>query len=243
MPNGIKDYYNLVQMPWGKMFYDIAYKQLNISNDTRLKILDFGSGFGVTANYYAKNHNVIAIEPNQEMINMSFNENTYTLIKGDVKILKQFDDEFDVVICHNVLEYAPNQKEIFSQLVRVLKPKGKLSIIKHNTLGRAMAAAVFDDNPQAALDLISDNINKEKSSTFGNRNLYTNDQIIAWTNENDIKLSQVLGIRAFFGITKNNNIKFGEKWYDKMLELEMLASCMDEFKAIAFFNHLIFEKK
>ena len=34
----------------------------------REKILDFGSGEGITANYFAKNNDVIAIEPSEEML-------------------------------------------------------------------------------------------------------------------------------------------------------------------------------
>lgn len=36
----------------------------------REKILDFGSGEGITANYFAKNNDVIAIEPSEEMLEM-----------------------------------------------------------------------------------------------------------------------------------------------------------------------------
>jgi hypothetical protein len=48
--------------------------------------------------------------------------------------------------------------------------------------------------------------------------------------------------RAFFGLSSNNEIKYIEEWYKAMLELEIKASTIDEFKKIAFFNHLIFKK-
>lgn len=53
----------------------------------------------------------------------------------------------------------------------------------------------------------------------------------------------MFGIRAFFGLSSNNEIKYSEEWYEPMLELETKASTMDEFKKVAFFNHLIFEKR
>jgi ubiquinone/menaquinone biosynthesis C-methylase UbiE len=44
-------------------------------------------------------------------------------IKGDVKELRNFADEsFDVILCHNVLEYATEREEI----------------LKHNKPGRVM---------------------------------------------------------------------------------------------------------
>ena len=56
-------------------------------------------------------------------------------------------------------------------------------------------------------------------------------------------LEEVYGIRAFFGLSKNNEIKYTDEWYNAMLELENKASTMDEYRRIAFFNHLIFVKK
>ena len=49
----IRDYRNMVEQPWGKMFYELIYEQLNISEEKRVRILDFGAGFCITANYYA----------------------------------------------------------------------------------------------------------------------------------------------------------------------------------------------
>ena len=51
----IRGYRNMVEQPWGKMFYELIYEQLNISEEKRVRILDFGAGFCITANYYA-NH-------------------------------------------------------------------------------------------------------------------------------------------------------------------------------------------
>lgn len=47
----IRDYRNMVEQPWGKMFYELIYEQLNISEEKRVRILDFGAGFCITANH------------------------------------------------------------------------------------------------------------------------------------------------------------------------------------------------
>lgn len=52
MPSSIKDYRNLIDQPYGRMFYDLIYRQLNIQTKPTLDILDFGAGFCVTANHY-----------------------------------------------------------------------------------------------------------------------------------------------------------------------------------------------
>lgn len=46
--NGYLDYINT---PWGRLFYRLVWYNLNFKDK---RILDFGSGFGVTANHLAE---------------------------------------------------------------------------------------------------------------------------------------------------------------------------------------------
>ena len=240
MSGSIKEYRKMVEQPWGRMFYELIYKQLNIPDDKRIRILDFGAGFCITANHYAENHDVIAVEPNEEMCSLRVDNNDYTLIRQGLDYLKTVpDNSVDVAICHNVLEYAEEKEEILKQLVRILKPEGILSVIKHNLLGRVMGSAVLGDNPKAALDLLND---VAEDSMFGSRSVYSNQLLIDALSENMV-LIDLYGIRTFFGLSSNNEIKFTDEWYQAMLELEIRTGTMDEFRKIAFFNHLIFKKK
>lgn len=240
MAGSIKDYRNMVEQPWGKMFYDLVFRQLNIQNDKRLKILDFGAGFCLTADHYAKYHDVIAVEPNQEMYDLRVNKNDYKLAEGGIDYLQDIKDStFDVVICHNVLEYTADKEIILKHLVRVLKTDGLLSIVKHNELGKVMAFAVLNDNPKEALEILRKE--NDESSIFGNRDVYSNEYLVNYLVE-EMALKDSFGIRTFFGLSSNNEIKFTDEWYQSMLELETKASNIDEYKKIAFFNHLIFKK-
>ena len=235
----IKDYRKMVEEPWGRMFYELIFRQLKMPNDRRLKILDFGAGFCLTADHYAKDHDVTAVEPNAEMRRLRVQSNDYVLIEGGLDYLKTIEDgTMDVVICHNVLEYAENREEILNQLARVLKPAGILSVIKHNLLGRVMGSAVLADDPKAALDLLDE---VGENSMFGSRSVYSSEYL---TNvlAGKMALVETYGIRTFFGLSSNNGIKSTDEWYEPMLELETRAGSMPEYRKIAFFNHLIFEK-
>lgn len=236
----IIDYRNMVEQPWGRMFYDLIFRQLSISNDKRSKILNFGAGFCITADHYAKDHDVTAVEPGEEMHELRVNTCDYTLVPEGIDFLRGIEDNtFDVVICHNVLEYVDDMSGVLTQLIRVLKPGGILSIVKHNEYGKTFAYAVLNDNPAAALDVL----NKcTEDSAFGNRNVYSN-EFLADFFADDAELKDVYGIRTFFGLSSNNEIKFNEEWYSNMLELETKAGVIDEYKKVAFYNHLIFRKK
>ncbi len=238
MSGSVYNYRKMVEEPWGKMFYEQIFDQLVLPTDKRLNILDFGAGFCITSGHYAKDHDVTSVEPNEEMYGVRF-EGGYTLITKGIEYLSGIaDNTYDVVICHNVLEYAEDKETILKELERVLKPGGKLSVIKHNVFGRALASAVFGDDPKASLDLLS---GEKEDSIFGNRDVYPNEYLTDLFS-GEMTLEEVFGIRAFFGLSKNNEIKYTDDWYKNMLELEIKASRMDEYKRIAFFNHLIFRK-
>ena len=240
MPTPIENYRKMVEQPWGKIFYDVIFNQLKFVNDKRLKILDFGAGFCITAKHYAKNHDVTALEPNEEMYKLRFESNDYTLITQGLEYLKTIEDNtYDVIFCHNVLEYVENKDEILTELKRVLKPGGHLSIIKHNLYGRIYGCAVLTDNPKAALDLLDQ---KPEDSMFGNRDVYTNEYLTEFFGD-EMTLSGFYGIRAFYGLSSNNEIKYTDEWYNSMLELEIRVGNIEDFKKVSFFNHLIFEKR
>lgn len=242
MPGSITDYRQLTDKPWGRMFYDMIFRQLALSDDVSLNILDFGAGFCVTADRCSKRHNVIAVEPDREMLELSVHGNNFDVIHGGVEALSRFaDSTFDVVICHNVLEYASDKEEIFRELARVLKQGGKLSIVKHNLHGRVMAYAVFSDDPKAALDLLESG--DHDSNMFGRRDTYEDGYIIELGKECGLSLKELFGIRTFFAMSKNNEVKFTREWYENMLELEMRTCNSDTYKNVSFFHHLIFKKE
>lgn len=242
MLNSINEYRKLVEQPWGRMFYEMIYSQLQLPDAPKLDILDYGAGFCVTANHYAEHHNVTAIEPSTDMSDLKINKNDYIFLSGGVELLKDIpNDSYDIVICHNVLEYAYDKLSILQELLRILKPGGKLSIVKHNLRGRIISNAVLMDNPKSALELLSNDFDNSQNM-FGIRDTYDNKFLLDFAEDFRLTCENIFGLRAFFALSSNNKIKYTEEWYNNMLELEMKVCNIDEYKNIAFFNHLIFTK-
>ena len=241
MPNSIEDYRNLIEQPWGKMFYDIIFRQLNLPKDKTLNILDYGAGFCVMASYYAEGHNVTAYEPKPEMYEKRV-DGDYKLITTQNDLDKLEKNSFDVVICHNVLEYVSNPIEILNEITRFLKPNGVLSIVKHNLKGRILAQAVFSDDPAGALKLLNSQ-SDNGTNLFGKRGTYDNKMLLSFADNNGLICENIFGIRTFFAMSTNFDVKYTDKWYKNMLELEMQTCNFDEYKNISFFHHLIFRRK
>ena len=240
--DNVKEYVELVKAPWGRMFYDLVFTQLDIPQTPRLKLLDFGSGLGVTANHYAAWHDVTAIEPNEEMIDSSHKENQYIQIHGSVEKIAAFaNNTFDIILCHNVLEYIVDKELIVAELLRVLKSGGILSVVKHNRVGRVFHTSVFKNDPKKALTLIDENAN-DKSNYLGTQYIYANDYMAALANKYGGKIKDVYGMRAFYALGQDNSVKYTDEWYENMLALENRTAAIEEYKQAAFFNHLLIEK-
>ena len=239
MPDSASDYRAMIEMPWGRMFYDLIFRQLKLPEKPCLRILDYGSGFGVAASHYARWHTVTAVEPNVEMLALRIAGQPYTQIEGGIECLPNVPEPFDLVLCHNVLEYADDPAHVVAELLRALRPGGLLSVVKHNLPGRAMAAAVLEDNPVKALQLISGEA-EESDALFGRRNLYSDDELRLWTG--GLSVVKQHGLRTFYALSRYNEVKFDDAWYAGMLALELAAGERPEYQAVSFFRHVVFRK-
>ena len=224
--------------PWEKLMKQIVWQQMGeIKNK---KILDFGSGIGVTADYLAKYNDVTAIEPNEESVKERWQENQYCQITGGLKELKEFKDEtFDMIVCHNVFEYAKEERiEIINEFTRLLKMDGKISLVKHNRPGRVMQMVVLLNDFESANSLLDGN--DGITSKFGAIQYYEDEDIEKWCDK--LKITKTLGMRTFWDMQQNQELHKDSNWQQKMIEMELRVSDIEEYKNIAFFHHLFLEK-
>lgn len=220
---------------WDKLLKRILGSQLGEIKGKR--ILDFGSGLGITANHYAKENQVIAIEPSAERVNDRCKENVYEQIVGSLNELRQLEAEsFDLIFCHNVLEYASEREEIVREFYRLLKPNGMLSVVKHNRPGRVMQMAVLLNDFTSANNLLDgkDGV----TSKFGVIHYYEDSDITKWCK--DFSCEKVYGIRVFWDLQQNQEIQETPEWQERMIQLEMRVSEIEEFRAIACSIAIIF---
>lgn len=230
---------NITELPpWDRLLKKIVWAQLgDISGK---QILDFGSGEGVTANHFAEQNTVTAVEPSVEMLRDRWADNEYEQLVGDVSALANLaDGSFDLILCHNVLEYVDDKQGVVAELCRLLKTGGTLSVIKHNRAGRVMQMAVLLDDTQRANELLDGE--DGSSAQFGAIGYYDDERIAAWGK--GLRLRDIFGIRTFFDLQQNQEKHADEEWQSRMMRLEMRVSTVDEYRKIAFFHHLTFVKE
>lgn len=223
--------------PWELLLKEMIWQRLSFIHNK--KVLDFGSGLGVTANHFAADNEVVAIEPSDDSIQNRVRDNPYLQEKGSLDILKKMEDgSFDVILCHNVLEYVDNRSAVFKEFARILKDDGILSIVKHNRNGRVMQMVVLLNNFGHANELL-DGL-PGHSTEFGTIHYYEDNDIMKWSDA--FSIQEAHGIRTFWDLQQNQEIQKDPEWQQKMLSIETKVSDIDEFKAIAFFHHILLRK-
>lgn len=144
-----------------------------------------------------------------------------------------------MIICHNVLEYAEDREDIVKEFARILKSNGKISIVKHNRAGRVMQMVILLNDFEHAHSLLDGN--DGMASKYGAICYYEDADIEKWCPE--LAITKTLGMRTFWDMQQNQEIHKDADWQDKMVEMEMRVSDMDGYKDVAFFHHLIIEKR
>lgn len=232
----VQGYLDSICTPWGRMFYELIWHNIECRGK---RILDFGSGFGNTANHFARFNHVVAVEPNREMLEYRFSDYDYEQMAGSIEILRTMPDQsFDVIICHNVLEYLSDREELLCEFERLLKEDGYISIIKHNRAGKIMQKAVFENNIDDALKLLD---HEDVESAFlGMINEYEDYQLEEYSR-GMLKIDKIYGLRIFYALQRNE-FKTGEEWFSKMYDLECKAEEIPEFRDIAFSHHIILRR-
>lgn len=137
--------------PWNKFIYRLGsglYDQLfnsglflkarkqiisdGIFKDEGQKILFVGVGTGADLELVDfDKFDITAIDYSEAMLQKArekFNHSTIEFLKMDAQDMAFADDQFDLVVASLILSVVPDENRCFGEIVRVLKPDGKIVI-------------------------------------------------------------------------------------------------------------------
>ena len=233
----ISHYKDMLQQPWGKIQYDITFAQLAHLED--LDILDFGAGFGLVSQFLSQKNRVTAVEPEADLL-LADDHQTFTKIIGSLEALEDLPSQtFDVICCHNVLEYIePNQRPAYIQnFERLLRPGGRLSIIKHNQVGKVLQSVVLNNDIETALGLLEGE--DFKSLSFAQGKVYSLSDL---EKMSQLTIDNYLAIRSFYSL-QPNHFKTEKGWLEKMTQMELAVCDLKPYKDISFLQHVWMRKE
>ncbi len=223
----------LADMPiWDRLLKELLFEEF--CDIQGKKILDYGCGEGYFAQFLGEYNEVVAIEPNVEFCSRFEQNRNFKLICGDENALESLDEKFDLILCHNVLEYVSDQKNVLNLLASHLKTDGEISIVKHHRPGRIMQMTVLLNNFSHAHELLD---GKDSSAQkFGSIHYYEDDDLEKW--EPDLQIIRNRGFRAFYDLQQDQKCHDEKTWQDQMMQIEKRVMEIEPYRSIAFFHIL-----
>lgn len=147
--------------PWGRLRYAIAQANLLRHLPARpLHILDVGGGNGRDSlPLAAQGHSVTIIDFSAEMLAEAHRSSEalgvaalVTAMQADLAELPRLFDApvFDVVLCHNVLQYVDDLAAALAAICQPLRSGGVISVMSVNRYSEPYRLAVQQNDPVAA---------------------------------------------------------------------------------------------
>lgn len=239
--------------PWGKLRYRIAEANLQPHlPQPPAKILDLGGGNGLDAVPLAQSgFSLSVMDFSAEMIaqGQQFAEAkgiadkmTFTVGNAEQLAKHYADPVFDVVLCHNVLQYVQDVTAVLQSIHNSLKPNGILSLIITNPHAETFKLALREYDMQGALEQLD---KRTKFVELFNTNIqrYTENELIELLSSNNFTVEAQYGIRCICDFMADNERKYDPVFYEKLEALEMAVRSKRPYISLANFYHFIGIKK
>jgi S-adenosylmethionine-dependent methyltransferase len=233
-----------LQLLWDDMLTAIPALQAG----KPLRVLDAGGGLGqVSQRLAALGHHVVLSEPAAPMLERAkslfaesgIDDTRVQFVQASIQQLAEAlqqlpvalpAQQFDVVVCHAVLEWLADPLATLGQLLQWLRPGGFLSL------------AFYNRESIVWKNLLKGNINKARASRLAGEpgsltplNPQSAPEVLAWLQQNGLDVMQVTGIRCL-----HDYLYPGVKIEpDTLLSLERDLGRQDPYKWLGRYIHVI----
>jgi S-adenosylmethionine-dependent methyltransferase len=238
--------------PWFRLRYTTA--QANLRRHLAqppLQILDMGGGNGREAlPLAALGHTVTLVDFSTEMLadarrNAEAAGLAERLVTHEAAISALpglfAPSSFDVVLCHNVLQYVDDPATALADLAALARPGGLLSVIAPNRYGEPYLSAMLRLDPQEALDHLD-------ATTVVARlfdvpvQRFTGEEMIGLLADAGCNLAGHYGILSVCAYIADNEPKYDPTFFAPLEVLELALADRYPYYLLARFFHVIARK-
>jgi S-adenosylmethionine-dependent methyltransferase len=249
--NSLEEYLRDIERPWGKLFYDLSWDQIDehLEQDTKTT-LDVGCGFGLSSvRMSEKGHQVTGLDITPEMLAVAKQKaeekhQEITFLLGKIEETDQLlaGKQFDWVLCHNVLEYLEQPEHTIQKLSGLLTSNGHVSIIAHNPAAKVFKKAILNQEFKKARESIHQ---KKEYNPLIRTYLtqYSFDTLAHWLSEAGLEIVGHYGIRCIYDYIVGDQYTKNPEWYQQAFLLEKEVGSLSPYRDIASFTHIIAQKK
>jgi S-adenosylmethionine-dependent methyltransferase len=242
----------LQDAPWGRLRYSVALANLQRHlGEHPLRILDAGGGNGVEAIHLAaQGHAVTLVDLTGEMLaearrnaeaggvagRMAFHQADLTAIPGLFP-----EAQFDLVLCHNVLQYAGDLGAATDAVCRPLRPGGLISVICVNRYSEPYRQALM----RLDLDAAYASLDAETvvAYTFGVPvRAYIVEDLVGPLEKVGCAVIGRYGVRCVNDYIFDNDIKSDPAFFARLERLELALTDRYPYYLLARFFQIIARK-
>ena len=253
--SGADKYAAYLETPEGRLRCDLAFANLQDflplpQTKLSLRALDLGCGTGAAAVRLARlGINVTLLDSSPAMLEIAKRAAWEAGVDGKIE-LKDGDaaqvanlfpvGSFDIVLCHNILEYVDDPSAVLSAVAQVLRSDstgmGILSVLVRSRAGEVLKAGIQAGDLRAAERNLRAVWGYE--SLFGGQvRLFTLDSLQAMTNEASLAVAAERGVRVISDYLPPQVSRREE--YERIFELERKLGSRLEFAAVARYIQII----
>jgi len=253
--SGAGKYAAYLETPEGRLRCDLAFANLQdflpLPQTTRpLRALDLGCGTGTAAVRLARlgihvtllDSAPAMLDSAKRMVQEAGVDGEVALKHGDAaQVANLFPvGSFDIVLCHNILEYVDDPSAVLSAAAQVLRTdstgKGILSILVRNRAGEVLKAAIQAGDLAAAEQNLTAQWGHE-SLYAGKVRLFTAESLQAMLMEASLAVTAERGVRVISDYLPPTVSRREE--YERIFELERKLGSQPEFAAVARYIQII----
>lgn len=233
--------------PWGRLRLDLLRAILARHVPKPMRVLDVGCGFGELAVEFARNGSqVVAADASAPMIAEAAARAAdapvhWIALEAERAAAHFASQEFDLILCHNVLGYLSDPAGTCLGLASLLSNSGSLSITVVNRVAEPLRYAFLLRDLDAALAAAEHDDPSRMAETLGvESRLESLDDAAGWLEASGLQLQAAAGqllVNHYLGATdKTKNTSEG---YDAIFRLELALCERDPYRQVAPFLHLI----
>jgi S-adenosylmethionine-dependent methyltransferase len=244
--NGAQDYVAYLETPEGRLRTDLAFGNLEdflprSQAGKSVCALDVGCGTGATAVRLARlGVQVTLLDSSPAMLDIAKRTakqagvtDKTVLQPGDATRLPNLFPaaSFDVILCHNVLEYLDDPIAVLCGAARALRDSSAiLSILVRNRAGEVFKAAIQAGDLAAAENSLSAEWGQE--SLYGGRvRLFTSDSLQGMLKAASLGVIAERGVRVLADYLPSRISRSAD--YERIFELERKLGRRPEYAAVA----------
>ncbi|WP_440053691.1 methyltransferase domain-containing protein [Pseudoalteromonas sp. T1lg65] len=207
-------------------------------------VLDVGGGQGQLALYLASlGHHVILMDISKEMLDIARERakqqgllELVTFIHAPLQDLAQLQlGQFDLVLCHAVLEWLVDQREAVELLAKQIASHGVLSLMYFNQEAHLMANMVYGN-----FDYVNKGLKVKQKVGLSPNKPISNESMSHWLNAIDLQVVQKTGVRCFHDYLRE--LDKAESQFEALLALELKFNRQEPYASLGRYTHLLCSK-